>query len=87
MSIRTSGRFQMNSIAMMRRFAAMGTGIAILPDRIVEEDVTDNKLTRVLPDWKADAVTIYALTETRLVPAKIQVFIEFMREKLGDKVD
>lgn len=87
MSIRTSGRFQMNSIAMMRRFATMGTGIAILPDRIVEEDVTDNILTRVLPDWKADAVTIYALTETRLVPAKIQVFIEFMREKLGDKVD
>jgi DNA-binding transcriptional LysR family regulator len=30
-SIRTSGRFQMNSIGMMRRFASMGAGIAILP--------------------------------------------------------
>ncbi len=44
-SIRTSGRFQMNSIGMMRRFASMGAGIAILPDKIVGEDVADNKLT------------------------------------------
>ncbi|EOV8176118.1 LysR family transcriptional regulator [Raoultella planticola] len=86
-SIRTSGRFQMNSIGMMRRFASMGAGIAILPDKIVGEDVADNKLTRVLPDWKAEAVTIYALTETRLLPAKTQVFIEFMREKLSEKAD
>ena len=55
--------------------------------KIVGEDVADNKLTRVLPDWKAEAVTVYALTETRLLPAKTQVFIEFMREKLGEKAD
>jgi len=86
-SLRISGRFQMNSIGMMRRFASIGAGIAILPDKIVWEDVTDNKLTRVLPDWKAEAVTIYALTETRLLPAKTQVFIEFMREKLSEQAD
>lgn len=84
-SIKTFGRFQMNSIGMMRRFASMGAGIAILPDKIVVEDVADNKLTRVLPDWNGEAVTIYALTETRLLPAKTQVFIEFMREKLSEK--
>jgi DNA-binding transcriptional LysR family regulator len=65
----------------------MGAGIAILPDKIVGEDVADNKLTRVLPDWKAEAVTVYALTETRLLPAKTQVFIEFMRENLSEKAD
>lgn len=86
-SLRVSGRFQMNSIGMMRRFAAMGAGIAILPDKIVREDVADNKLIRVLPDWKGDVVTIYALTETRLLPAKTQVFIEFMRERLNEKAD
>ncbi|AOO56443.1 LysR family transcriptional regulator [Raoultella ornithinolytica] len=86
-SLRVSGRFQMNSIGMMRRFASMGAGIAILPDKIVREDVADNKLIRVLPDWKGDVVTIYALTETRLLPAKTQVFIEFMRERLNEKAD
>ncbi len=39
-SIRTSGRFQMNSIGMMRRFASMGAGIAILPDKIVMQGIT-----------------------------------------------
>lgn len=86
-SPRVSGRFQMNSIGMMRRFASMGAGIAILPDKIVREDVADNKLIRVLPDWKGEVVTIYALTETRLLPAKTQVFIEFMRERLNEKAD
>lgn len=86
-SLRVSGRFQMNSIGMMRRFSSMGAGIAILPDKIVREDVADNKLIRVLPDWKGEVVTIYALTETRLLPAKTQVFIEFMRERLNEKAD
>ena len=86
-SVTPTGRFQMNSIGMMRRFAEMGAGIAILPDKIVEEEVIDNKLTRVLPDWQAEEVTIYALTETRLLPAKTQVFIEFLREKLSEKTD
>ncbi|WP_241586065.1 LysR family transcriptional regulator [Rosenbergiella epipactidis] len=83
--VKTSGRFQMNSIGMMRRFTSMGAGIALLPDKIVGEDIANNKLIRVLPDWKGEAVTIYALTETRLVPAKTQVFIEFMRENLSGK--
>ncbi|HDZ2453954.1 TPA: LysR family transcriptional regulator [Klebsiella pneumoniae] len=81
-SIKASGRFQMNSIGMMRRLAAMGMGVAILPELIVEEDIKSNALIRVLAPFEADAVTIYALTETRLLPAKVQVFIEFIREHL-----
>ncbi|QUG73550.1 LysR family transcriptional regulator (plasmid) [Erwinia sp. E602] len=86
-SVRASGRFQMNSIGMMRRLAAMGAGIAVLADSIVEEDVQNNKLIRILPGWAADPVTIYALTETRLLPAKTQLFIAFLREKLSGAVD
>ncbi|HBS5970839.1 TPA: LysR family transcriptional regulator [Klebsiella pneumoniae] len=81
-SIKASGRFQMNSIGMMRRLAAMGMGVAMLPELIVEEDIKRDALIRVLAPFEADAVTIYALTETRLLPAKVQVFIEFIREHL-----
>lgn len=81
-SIKPSGRFQMNSIGMMRRLAAMGMGVAMLPELIVEEDIKRNALIRVLAPFEADAVTVYALTETRLLPAKVQVFIEFIREHL-----
>ncbi len=39
---------------------------------------------RVLPDWHGSSVSVYALTETRLLPAKTQRFIEFLRDKLED---
>lgn len=81
-SIRTTGRFQMNSIGMMRRLATMGMGLAVLPELIVADDVKHGALKRILSSYEAEAVTIYALTETRLLPAKVQVFIEFIREHL-----
>lgn len=86
-SIKTAGRFQMNSIGMMRRFASMGAGIAILPDKMVREDVADNKLIRILPDWSGEEVEAYALTETRLLPAKTQAFIKFISEKLSGEAN
>jgi DNA-binding transcriptional LysR family regulator len=39
-------------------------------------------LLRVLPDWHGAPVPVCALTETRLLPAKTQRFIEFLRERL-----
>jgi DNA-binding transcriptional LysR family regulator len=36
------------------------------------------------PQWQASPVSVYALTETRLLPAKTQRFIEFLRERLQD---
>ena len=36
----------------------------------------------MLPQWQASPITVYAITETRLLPAKTQRFIEFLRERL-----
>jgi hypothetical protein len=36
-----------------------------------------------MTEWQASAMPVYAITETRLLPAKTQRFIEFLREKLG----
>ena len=83
-TFKPKGRFQMNSIGLLKCFAVIGAGLAILPDRIVEEAVTSAKLTKVMPDWKADDVTVYALTETRLLPAKTHIFIEFIRQRLNE---
>lgn len=39
--------------------------------------------TEILPDWEGPATPVYAMTETRLLPAKAQRFIEFLRERLS----
>jgi len=53
--------------------------------RIAHEDVAASRLRRILPGWQTRPTPVYALTETRLLPAKTQRFIEFLKERLGTK--
>lgn len=78
-----AGRFIVNSIGMMRRLGGLGLGIILMPPKAVEEDVAAGRLQRVLPHWRGVPLTAYAMTETRLLPAKTQRFIEFLRDRLS----
>lgn len=81
--VAVGGRFQANSIGLIRRLASLDLGIAVLPEEIVAEDVAQGRLRRILPDWAGPPTPVYAMTETRLLPAKTQRFIEFLRERLS----
>ncbi|RJG01120.1 LysR family transcriptional regulator [Noviherbaspirillum sedimenti] len=81
--VTVGGRFQLNSIGLIRRLATLDQGIALLPAEIVAEDVALGRLRRILPEWAGPATPVYAMTETRLLPAKTQRFIEFLRERLS----
>lgn len=84
--VTVGGRFQLNSVGLTRRLAALDQGIVVLPAEIVAEDVAQGLLRRILPDWEGPPIPVYAMTETRLLPAKTQRFIEFLRENLGQKI-
>lgn len=77
-----SGRFVLNSVGLFRRLATLDLGIIFVPEAVVAEDLASGRLRRVLPQWQGTPVSVYALTETRLLPAKTQRFIEFLRERL-----
>lgn len=76
-------RFTLNSVGMICRLAALDMGIIMMLEKIVADDLVNGRLRRVLPQWHGDPVTVYAVTETRLLPAKTQHFIQFLREHLG----
>ncbi|WP_192564697.1 MULTISPECIES: LysR family transcriptional regulator [Pseudomonas] len=80
--VEVGGRFELNSVGMLRRMASLDLGIALLPEGIAVQDVASGTLRRVLAQWQAPPVSVYALTETRLLPAKTQRFIEFLRDRL-----
>jgi DNA-binding transcriptional LysR family regulator len=80
--VAVSGRFTLNSVGMIRALAVNHQGIALLPEKIVAEDLAFGRLRRILPEWQGSAVSIYAVTETRLIPAKTQRFIEFLSSRL-----
>ena len=77
-----SGRFTLNSVAMIRRLGILDMGIIMMLEEIVTDDLAGGRLHRVLPQWHGTPVPVYAVTETRLLPAKTQCFIEFLREHL-----
>lgn len=82
--VTVGGRFHINSVGLIRRLTKLDQGIAILPEEIVAEDVVQGRLRRILTDWEGPSTPVYAMTETRLLPAKTQRFIDFLREHLGN---
>lgn len=80
--VTVSGRFRLNDVGMIQRLATLNLGIAVLAEAIVSDDVAQGRLRRVLSQWSAPPISVYAITETRLLPAKTQRFIDFLREHL-----
>lgn len=85
--VSVSGRFTMNSVGMFRSLAKRDRGLVLLPTEVVAEDVAEGQLVAVLPDWRSAPVSVYAMTETRLLPAKTQRFIDFLQARLASGPD
>lgn len=81
--ISVGGRFVLNNVGMIRRLATLGMGIVLMPEEIAADDLAHGRLRRLLPEWRGNPTPVYAITETRLLPAKTQRFIEFLRERLS----
>ncbi len=77
------GRYRANNVGMMKRLATLNHGIILLPQTSVTEELAQGKLVGLLPGWTGASLPVYALTETRLLPAKVRVFIDFLQQKLG----
>lgn len=80
--VAVGGRFLVNSVGMIHKLATLDQGVAILPAEIVAEDLAQGRLRRILPEWEGPSTPVYAMTETRLLPAKTRRFIEFLRDRL-----
>ena len=79
-------RFMLNSIGMLRKLASLDQGIILMPESMVADELEHGALCRILPEWHGNPVPVHAVTETRLLPAKTQVFIDFLRERLADRI-
>ena len=84
-SVSVGGRFQLNSVGLIRRLATLDQGIVLMPAEIVADELESGRLRRIMPNWQGLPMPVYAITETRLLPAKTQRFIEFLRERLSSR--
>lgn len=82
--VMTATRFAMNSVGLSRALAKQGVGIAALDTELARDDVATGRLRRVLPGWNLTPVEVHAITETRFLPARTRLFIEFVKARLQE---
>jgi DNA-binding transcriptional LysR family regulator len=83
-AVQVTGRIVANNLTVLRQLAVDGGGVFWTAVRMAAADVASGRLVRVLPSWSHVAPDVYALTTTRLLPAKTRVFIDFLTASLSD---
>lgn len=73
-----------DSAASLLAFAQHGAGVVLLPAWLVQQDVNEGRLIRLLPDYRFPQQGIYALyPNTRHVPQKVRQFIDFLQNQIN----
>jgi DNA-binding transcriptional LysR family regulator len=80
-----TGRLTANDGAVLHAWARAGLGLAWRSTWEVGEDLEAGALVSVLDDYAIEDNDIYAVYPSRRnVPAKVKVFVEFLRERFGE---
>lgn len=72
-----------NSVALLRRFAEDGRGIALLPGHVARQAVHQGQLVRLLPGEATPTWPVYAVTADRTIPALVRKLIHHVRRALA----
>ena len=75
--------FSANSMSLLKHLVMQDAGIAVLSQTMMRAETSDGSALRVLADWCPPDVPVYALTETRLLPAKTRTFLDFLSNKFN----
>jgi DNA-binding transcriptional LysR family regulator len=68
---------------VLRAAVLAGLGIARLPESVIEPDLQNGTLERVLPEWNTPQGILHVVFPSRrgLLPA-VRAFIDFLAERL-----
>lgn len=86
-TVRVHGRLRANNPESVAEAVLAGLGIALLPAYVCDAELADGRLVALLPGWTP--VTKFGQQITALVPpdrlrlTRHQVFLRFLRERLG----
>ncbi len=77
------GRCVANSVALVRQLALGGLGVGFLPPMLVHDDIAAGRLIRVLPDWSALSLPVYAAYPSRRhLAQKVRAFVNLLAERV-----
>lgn len=86
--VAVSGQLVADDFETLRSLAILDEGIAFLPSFLCSEDRKQDKLTRVLPQWRGDRVFLSLVYPAqRFVPTKVRAFIAVAEELWKKPID
>jgi DNA-binding transcriptional LysR family regulator len=81
-----AGSLSANNAEVLKESAIQGMGVTMLPLFVVQDALTDGRLRQVLPSYSPASSSLYAVRLSRqFTPARVRVFIEFLRNSFGEK--
>ena len=79
--VRPTNAIAANNTEMLRQFALLGMGVAILPSYLIGRDLASGRLVRLLGDYRLAPIEITIAYPSRLhLPAKVRTFIDHLVE-------
>ena len=82
-TVRVTGPIRCNHSEATLRLAQDGLGIALLASWLVDKDIKDGRLVHLLRSYDTSDAPVRALTPPgRLLPKRVRVFIDYLRENL-----
>ena len=81
--ITPSARMTTNSITALRKATLAGLGASVMPRWFIEEDLTQQRLVDLLPQWRAPKLTVYvASLPGRHRPQRLKAFLDSLRTEV-----
>ncbi|ULU24512.1 LysR family transcriptional regulator [Dyella terrae] len=74
---------QTNNVTATHALVRHGTGVSVLPDYLVTDDIRDGRLVVLMAQYSLPDCGIYAVYPGRQPPAKVRAFIDHMRKTVA----
>ena len=84
-TVRMRQVMQANNAAAIRALVLAGAGMSVLPDYLAQDDIQAGRLQAVLAHYQLSEGGIHAVYPDPQPPAKVRLFIDFMRDRLAKR--
>lgn len=85
-TVAVEGACASSSVIVSAQAAREHLGIAMLPQHLASHPAFGAGLVRVLPDWEGTRANVFALSVSRVLPAKTQALIQLVKAEFAKRL-